>query len=159
MLNTSDEQHTLSQPTMLLGLTPLLLASMSANGWRTAQLRLPSNAWYNRQHMQLSFSHSLMIHAILLGPLLVMRMWPLPLGAKLGGEPHINGSPGPRGCLLGACYMLPSHVVELQLCFFRLGIQLSLTRDAATLAAPHCHWGLWKHSITSSSSVPHVIGL
>ena len=43
---------------MLLGLTPLLLASMSANGWRTAQLRLPSNAWYNRQHMQLSFSHS-----------------------------------------------------------------------------------------------------
>ena len=54
---------------MLLGLTPLLLASMSANGWRTAQLRLPSNAWYNRQHMQLSFSHSLMIHAILLGPL------------------------------------------------------------------------------------------
>ena len=55
----------------------LLLASMSANGWRTAQLRLPSNAWYNKQHMQLSFSHSLMIHAILLGPLLVMRMWPL----------------------------------------------------------------------------------
>ena len=63
----------------------------------------------------------------------------LPLGAKLGGEPHINGSPGPRGCLLGACSMLPSHVVELQLCFFRLGIQLSLPRDGATLAAPHCH--------------------
>ena len=52
---------------MLLGLTPLLLANMSANGWRTAQLRLPSNAWYNRQHTQLSFSHSLMIHAILVG--------------------------------------------------------------------------------------------
>ena len=84
-------------------------------------------------------SHSLMIHAILLGLLLVMRMWHLPLGAKLGGEPPIHGSPGPRECLLGACSMLPSHVVELQLCFFRLGIQLSLTRDAATLAAPHCH--------------------
>jgi len=37
------------------------------------------------------------------------------------------------------CSMLPYHVVELQLCFFRLGIQLSLTRVAATLAAQHCH--------------------
>ena len=62
----------------------------------------------------------------LLGLLLVMRMWHLPLGAKLGGEPHINGSPGPRGCLLGSCSILPSHVVELQLCFFRLGVQLFL---------------------------------
>ena len=144
---------------MLLGLTPLLLANMSDKGWRVGQLRSPSNAWSNRQHMQLSFFLSLMIPATQLGLLSVMRTMILSLGAKLGGAPHISGSPGPRGCLLGACSMLPSPVVELQLCFSRLGIQLSLARAAVTLAAQHRHKDLWKPSTTSSLSVPHVIEL